>query len=95
MDSVLSKIRIEPQEYKSKFPYSYGAQDKFLDEDFAKSLQREILNIKKEDWDRYDNPFEQKYTLRDKYNFPPFLVKLFQVSFLLTLLLKMIFVLHF
>lgn len=77
MDSVLSKIRIEPQEYKSKFPYSYGAQDKFLDEDFAKSLQREILNIKKEDWDRYDNPFEQKYTLRDKYNFPPFLVKLF------------------
>ena len=33
MDSILSKIRIEPQEYKSKFPYSYGAQDKFIDED--------------------------------------------------------------
>lgn len=77
MDSVLSKIRVDPQEYKSNFPYPYGAQDNFLDEDFAKGLQKEILNIKKEDWDRYDNPFEQKYTLRDKYNFPPFLVKLF------------------
>lgn len=77
MDSVLSQIRVDPQEYKSKFPYPYGAQDNFLGEDFAKSLQREILDIKKEDWDRYDNPFEQKYTLRDKYNFPPFLVKLF------------------
>jgi len=77
MDSVLSQIRVDPKEYKSKFPYPYGAQDNFLGEDFAKSLQREILDIKKEDWDRYDNPFEQKYTLRDKYNFPPFLVKLF------------------
>lgn len=77
MDSVLSQIRVDPQEYMSKFPYPYGAQDNFLGEDFAKSLQREILDIKKEDWDRYDNPFEQKYTLRDKYNFPPFLVKLF------------------
>ena len=77
MNSILSQIRIEPQEYKSKFPYPYGAQDNFLDENFAKSLQKEILDIKKEDWDRYDNPFEQKYTLRDKYNFPPFLVKLF------------------
>jgi Rps23 Pro-64 3,4-dihydroxylase Tpa1-like proline 4-hydroxylase len=77
MDSILSGLKIDPQEYKSKFPYPYAAQDDFLDEDFAKSLQKEILDIKKEDWDRYDNPFEQKYTLRDKYNFPPFLVKLF------------------
>jgi len=77
MNSILSGLRINHQEYKSKFPYPYASQDNFLHEDFAKSLQKEILDIKKEDWDRYDNPFEQKYTLRDKYNFPPFLVKLF------------------
>ena len=29
-------------------------------------------------WDRYDNPFEQKYTLRDKFNFPPLLTQLFE-----------------
>jgi hypothetical protein len=77
MNSILSEIRINSQEYKSKFPYPYALQDNFLNEDFAKSLQKEILDIKKQDWDRYDNPFEQKYTLRDKYNFQPLLVKLF------------------
>ena len=35
------------------------------------------MNIPKEQWDRYSNPFEQKYTLRDKYNFPPILKSLF------------------
>ena len=35
MDYVLSKIRVDAQEYESKFPYPYGAQDNFLDEDFA------------------------------------------------------------
>jgi hypothetical protein len=77
MSIYLSKIKIDSNNYKLKYPYPYYIQDNFLNEDFAKNLQKEILEIKKEDWDRYDNPFEQKYTLRDKYNFPPFLVKLF------------------
>jgi hypothetical protein len=77
MSTLLNDIKIDSKEYLLRFPYPYGAQDNFLNEEFAKNLQQEILDIKKEDWDRYDNPFEQKYTLRDKYNFPPFLVKLF------------------
>lgn len=77
INSYLNDIKINSKDYLSKFPYPYYKQDDFLNEDFAKNIQQEILNIKKEDWDRYDNPFEQKYTLRDKYNFPPFLVKLF------------------
>ena len=59
------------------FPYPYGRLDNFLDSSFALELQNEILQIPKESWDRYNNPFEQKYTLRDKFNFTPLLQKLF------------------
>jgi len=58
-------------------PFPYMKYDHFLDQDFAFSLQEEILNIPREEWDRYNNPFEQKYTLRNKYNFPNNLTKLF------------------
>jgi hypothetical protein len=60
-----------------KNPFPYGKQDHFLDDSFATELQKEILDINQEEWDRYNNPFEQKYTLRDKYNFPMNLKKLF------------------
>jgi hypothetical protein len=33
MNSILRDIQINPQEYKSNFPYPYGAQDNFLDDD--------------------------------------------------------------
>jgi Rps23 Pro-64 3,4-dihydroxylase Tpa1-like proline 4-hydroxylase len=59
-------------------PFPYGKLDDFLHEDFAKKLQKEILSVPSDSWDRYDNPFEQKYTLRDKFNFPPLLKNLFQ-----------------
>ena len=49
-----------------------------MDLQFATNLQEEILSIKPEDWDRYENPFEQKNTLRDKFSFPPLLIKLFK-----------------
>jgi len=65
--------------YNSRKPFPYMYQDSFLDEEFAKSLQEEILVLPENSWDRYDNPFEQKYTLRDKYNFPPQLQKLFEI----------------
>lgn len=59
-------------------PFPYCKKDGFLNEDFALELQKEILNIPKDDWDRYNNPFEQKYTLRDKFGFPNYLKQLFQ-----------------
>lgn len=74
---LFSNINISSKEYNSIEPYPYYLQDNFLDNDFAKNLQNEIINIPSDMWDRYDNPFEQKYTLRDKYNFPPLLRKLF------------------
>jgi hypothetical protein len=60
-----------------KIPFPYIIQDNFLKSDFAYEVQTEILNIQHDAWDRYNNPFEQKFTLRDKYNFPPALTKLF------------------
>jgi Rps23 Pro-64 3,4-dihydroxylase Tpa1-like proline 4-hydroxylase len=60
------------------YPFPYICQDEFLDIDFAQQIQTEIINLPEEAWDRYNNPFEQKYTLRDKYNFPPSLQRLFQ-----------------
>ena len=58
-------------------PFPHIMKDNFLKSEIALKLQNEILNIQQSEWDRYNNPFEQKYTLRDKYNFPPELTKLF------------------
>lgn len=73
INNIFDKVTINLKSY----PYPYGKHDNFLNTDFAIDLQNEILNIPSESWDRYNNPFEQKYTLRDKYNFPPFLKQLF------------------
>ena len=40
--------------------------------------QDEILKIEDDKWDRYSNPFEGKYTLRDKTKLPPNCCKLFE-----------------
>jgi hypothetical protein len=58
-------------------PFPYTKYDGVLNHNFATKLQKEILNIPPEQWDRYNNPFEQKYTLRDKFSFPHYLNKLF------------------
>lgn len=58
-------------------PYLHYVQHNVLDETFAKEIQAEILGLPDDAWDRYDNPFEQKYTLRDKFNFPPKCMELF------------------
>jgi Rps23 Pro-64 3,4-dihydroxylase Tpa1-like proline 4-hydroxylase len=58
-------------------PFPYLKCDNFLNASVASKLQTEILNISEDAWDRYNNPFEQKYTLRDKYNFPTLLKQLF------------------
>lgn len=71
-------ISISNADYTIKPPYPYHWRDGFLEPGFALSLQNEILNIPNDQWDRYNNPFEQKYTLRDKYGFTPLLKLLFE-----------------
>lgn len=61
------------------YPFPHLMIDHILDEKFAKILQDEILNIQDDEWDRYNNPFEQKYTLRNKFNFPRYTAKLFEI----------------
>jgi hypothetical protein len=75
---MLSKIEITSEDYQTRLPYPYMKQDNFVEEKYAYELQKEILEIPEEEWDRYENPFESKYTLRDKYKFPKNLQKLFQ-----------------
>jgi hypothetical protein len=73
INSKLEEIKIIQK------PFPYCKQDNFLENEFAKELQKEILYIPLEAWDRYNNPFEQKNTLRDKFNFPPNLKNLFEI----------------
>ena len=76
--NFINFIDINSIDYKSRLPFPYAFQDNILNESFAKELQFEILNIEDNKWDRYQNPFEEKFTLRDKFNFPPHLQMLFK-----------------
>lgn len=64
--------------YKISKPFAYLYKDNFIHHDMALKIQSEILNITSENWDRYCNPFENKYTLRDKNKLPPYTALLFQ-----------------
>lgn len=60
-----------------KDPYPHMFQDNFItDVVLATKIQEEILSLPLSEFDRYDNPFEQKYTLRDKSRYPPTLQRL-------------------
>ena len=77
---LLNKLNsIKKDEYNEIQPYPHFLIDDILPEDFAKKCQEEILNIPHELWDRYNNPFEQKFTLRDKNNLPKNCSKLFDI----------------
>jgi Rps23 Pro-64 3,4-dihydroxylase Tpa1-like proline 4-hydroxylase len=67
-----------PEEYQNKRPYPHMFQDDVLPADVAQVIQKDIMEIPDEDFDRYDNPFEQKYTLRDKNKMPSTLKSLFE-----------------
>ena len=67
----------ENTEYINQKPFPYLVLDNCLEKEFAKKCQEEILNIPQEAWDRYNNPFEQKWTLRDKDTLPPTIQQLF------------------
>lgn len=75
---MLNDFYITADEYKSKKPYPYLFQDNILNESFAKNLQNEILNIPHSEFDKYDNPFEKKITLRNKKNYTPLLKNLIE-----------------
>lgn len=65
--------------YNSANPYPHCVIDNILDNEFAYKCQEEILNIPNDMWDRYNNLFEQKYTLRDKNNMPYYCQQLFNL----------------
>lgn len=73
----MNPISILPESYQSAFPFPHGKVDSYLEERYALELQDEIVSLPMESFDRYENPFESKFTLRDKFNFPPKLKKLF------------------
>lgn len=68
---MLKKFEKDSYEYLRTLPYPYMYMDNALETNFALDLQKEILNLDINMFDRYDNPFESKYTLRDKYTYPP------------------------
>lgn len=77
---LLNKLNsIKKNEYNEIEPYPHFYMNDILPEDFAKKCQEEILNIPYELWDRYNNPFEQKFTLRDKNNLPKNCSELFNI----------------
>lgn len=79
MDSIFEDILLEPTAYQMANPFPHGVCDGVLCADFAAALVSEIKALDDSKWDRYENPFEKKYTLRDKYAFPNHLRSLFEV----------------
>ena len=75
---MLNSVTIDAEEYQKRQPFPYAFQDSILHEMAATLLQKEILAISQDAWDRYSNPFEDKWTLRDKHTFPPVLSLLFK-----------------
>lgn len=80
MVHFLEKLdKINKIAYNNAIPYPHCVIDNILDTEFATNCQQEILSIPAELWDRYNNLFEQKYTLRDKNNMPPYCETLFKL----------------
>lgn len=74
---MLKEFNITPTMYQNTYPYPHLFMDNILDDNFAHTIQKEILNIPTSDFDKYNNPFEQKYTLKNKDNLPPHLQSLY------------------
>lgn len=66
------------EDFKNSKPFPHLVQDDVLDEELAKCLQAEILNIDEKEWDVVIDPFEIKRLLRNKGAIPPNCLKLFQ-----------------
>ena len=66
------------EKFSKVTPFPYMKIENVLSDTFAKKLQEEILQIPDEAWDRYENPLEHKYTLRDKNSLPVYCNKIFE-----------------
>lgn len=75
----MNPLGINGYVYQNTKPFPHASIDDAVDRTLALKVQNEILNIDDSEWDRYNNPFEQKYTLRDKDNFPKNTQKLFDI----------------
>lgn len=64
------KNNVRSENYQQTQPYPYTKIDRFLTPQIAYEAQQEILQIPDVEWDRYQNPFEGKWTLRDKNSLP-------------------------
>lgn len=71
--------QIEPIKYQNTKPFPYISIDNILNNELALDIQKEIMEINESEWDRYDNPFEEKYTLRNKNNLPKKTQQLFDI----------------
>ena len=71
---IIEKIMLEKDLYNTN---KYCIIDNILEINYAKKIQEEIINSMRENWDRYENPFEKKYTWRDKNNLLPLSKSLF------------------
>lgn len=74
---MIKKFEQYAERYQNTKPFPYYVLDDALDETVALKIQQEILALPPEKFDRYNNPFEQKHTLRDKNDLPPCLNELF------------------
>ena len=58
-------------------PFPHIVLDDLLSCDVAYQAQQEVLALPEAEWDRYQNPFEAKWTLRDKNKLPPTVQRIF------------------
>lgn len=78
-EEQIMNFKVDSHKFKTTEPFPYLKIENILQKDFAKQIQEEILNINDEEWDRYENPLEHKYTLRNKENLPTECSKLFSM----------------
>jgi Rps23 Pro-64 3,4-dihydroxylase Tpa1-like proline 4-hydroxylase len=68
---MLKNFTITSEEYQHTKPYPYAFIDNYLDETFAKELQKEILSIPENQFYKFvGGLFEERYTLRENIYTP-------------------------
>ena len=75
--ATVSLQGVSHETYKDAEPFPHAVLDNSVDTSLALACREEILSIPDAAWDRYSNPFEMKFTLRDKDALPPRCTELF------------------
>lgn len=71
----IDKIIFQKEFYNNK---KFCIIDNILNVEYAENIQKEIIESSKRHWDRYENPFEKKYTWRNKNELLPLSKLLFE-----------------